>query len=101
MTRYIEPIITVEAIRAAYPNPRTYDPNLDEGYCIGGAFMCYCSEFPLAFPDHTVLGLALHKVRPRRSLPRVIRTAFMITQCNDRGEFEQGWKLLGRFLSGK
>ncbi len=94
--------ITVEEIKAKYPNPVIAPPAdepIDGRYCVGGA-LCRCLGEPYArFPSVCLIADVLMVANPRLSETRAYDFAFKITLSNDAGDFEGAWSFLDMALT--
>lgn len=91
----MEKPVTVEDIRAKYPNPQK-SADLQVGYCVGGA-LCQYVGMNLRYP---ICGLdtALRRSNPSLSAARAAVWRRRIISANDRCDFESAWQALGRAL---
>lgn len=96
------PRITAADIRLKYPNPTTCpeDGTGAEGYCVGGALCMAVGVNTGGFPYPEKIAEALRCARP--SMPRHVArdAASRILIANDKGRFEDAWKLLDAALDG-
>ena len=97
--------ISLATIRAQYPTPSTVRASLPgdglEGYCVGGA-LCLAGLGPhsIRFPTEKHLAQQLIRINPDlAAVPwKAGQFAEAITIANDRGDFEEAWRVAGEAL---
>ena len=98
--------ITVEEIRARYPNPRAKGEIFRLGeYCVGGALMlwlcdqrgCY-APIGYSFPNGDRLSWTLRMLNPAIDYALACSFSCDLIHANDTGDFEKAWRLLGEAL---
>lgn len=98
--------ITVEKIRAMYPDPVISSKGIENGrYCVGGA-LCLYTGIESRIPMTATLANRLRVINPALwdKTPRTLKDmgstyAFQIITANDDGDFEKAWQLLGEALT--
>ncbi len=95
--------ITIEQIRAKYPNPIAAKIKVDKGtYCVGGA-LCQFIDIKgphlgsgMTFPRVSTIALALQKANPGIQNPYTV--ADNIVSANDSNLIEIAWNYLDEAL---
>ena len=98
--------ISLATIRAQYYAPSTRDASLQgdgrEVYCVGGALcLAVLGAQSIRFPTARYLTRLLAKINPDlEAVPSEAgRLAKAIIAANDRGDFEEAWRVAGEALA--